>query len=242
MKKTFLVFAFLSYIGSILIAQSVPPVFAFDENPGSFSMHLCSDGNNFYSANGGVPEKGKITSFNVDGTLISSYSLPLDMRSIMYDKKTKKIYVATVDKKIIRIIDLKAGTYEVVYSDLYENPQSSVTLGPKGKLLYAFDNGTLSIYNFKKGTVVQILSGLKCGDGNRKGAASVAVDAKYIYTWDSASKTVFAYDKSGRFIESFKLRDGDFGYSLSYAMGMIFVSSSQQGKTGHWYGYKLLEQ
>ena len=241
MKKTILVSAFLCYFGIFLIAQSIPPVFIFDEEPESFSMHLCSDGANLYTVNGGVAEKGKISSFNEDGTFINSYPLPLDMRSIMFNKKTKSFYVATADKQIIRIIDLRAGTYELIYSDLYENPQSSLAFDPKGKYLYAFDKGTLSVYDFKKGTLVQTLLGIKCGEENRNGAATVAVDATYIYTWDSASKTVYVYDKDGRFKASFILQNGDFGYSLSYAKGMIFVSHSLQGKTGNWYGYKLME-
>jgi DNA-binding beta-propeller fold protein YncE len=204
-------------------------------------MHICSDGNNYYTVNGGVLEDGKLSSFNPDGSAINNYPLPLDMRSVMFNKKTKSLYVATTDKKIYRIIDIRAGTYELVYSDLYENKQSSPVFGPNGKFLYCFDNGTLSIFNFKKGTLIQTLAGLKCGDGNRKGAATVAVDKENIYTWDSDSKQVFAYDKNGRFKKTFVLSDGDFGYSLSFANGMIFVSHSLQGKTGQWYGYKLWE-
>lgn len=241
MKKTFIVSALLCLTVSILNAQELSPSVTFEEKPVSFSMHICSDGVNYYTVNGGIAEKGKITSYSPEGKLIKSYPLPLDMRSIMYNKKTKSFYVTTADRQIIRIIDFGAGTYEPVYSDLYENKQSSPAFDPKGKFLYAFDNGTLSKYKFKKGTLVQTLSGLKCGDGNRKGAATVAVDKEFIYTWDSDSRQVNAYDKKGMLKRSFVLSKGDFGYSLSYANGMLFVSHSLQGKTGHWYGYTLWE-
>ncbi|MCK5279915.1 MAG: hypothetical protein KAQ62_02130 [Cyclobacteriaceae bacterium] len=239
MKKKLLVPLILFSILSTLNAQVLTRFISFEEDSDSFSMHLCSDGKSYYTVNGGDPKAGKIFTYSLKGELIKSYPLPLDMRGIMYNKKTKSIYVNTLDKKIFRIIDLSAGTYELVFADLYEQEQSSLALDPNGKFLYAFDNGNLSIFKFKKGVLDRTLSGLKCGKSIGKGAAAVAIDKKYIYTWDSDSKVVYAYDKKGAFKKSFILRDGDFGYSLSYANGMIFVSHSEQNKKGNWYGYYL---
>ena len=240
MNNFLLAAALFHFIISPLNAQVLTPFITFEEESESYCMHICSDGNSYYTVNGGVPEVGKISSYTLNGELIKSYPLPLDMRGIMYNKKTKSFYVNTTDKKIFRIIDLNAGTYELVFADLYENKQSSLAFDPIGKFIYAFDNGTLSVFKLKNGELVQTLSGLKCGDGNRKGAATVAVDKKVIYTWDSDSKSIYSYDKKGNFIKSFNLSEGEFGYSLSFANGMIFVSHSEKNKTGKWYGYNLL--
>jgi len=239
MKNIVLISVLFCFFNVILNAQDLTPTLSFSEKPGSYSMHLCFDGNLYYSVNGGVPAVGKISSFTLQGNFIKSYPILLDMRSIMYNKKDKSFYVTTTNRKIFRIIDMIAGTYELVFSNLYENKQASLSFGHKGKNLYAFDQGTVSIYNFKTGALIRTLAGLKCGDGNRKGAGTVAVDKEFIYTWDAATSEVYSYDMEGKFVKSFVLSDGDFGYSLSYANGMIFVSHSPQGKTGHWYGYNL---
>lgn len=203
-------------------------------------MHICFDGNNYYTINGGVPDVGKISAYSKEGKLIKSYPLQLDMRGIMYNNKTKSLYINTVDKNIYRIIDLSAGTYELISEKIYENKQSSLAFCTKGKNLFVFDQGTLSIYNFKKGKLIRTLSGLKCGKGNRKGGATIAVDEKQnIYTWDSESQTIYCYNKEGMFRKSFQLSQGNFGYSLSFANGMLFVAQTEQDKPGKWFGYRL---
>jgi DNA-binding beta-propeller fold protein YncE len=220
-------------------AQVFKPVISFLENPISYSMHICSDGFYYYTVNGGgVGAKvGKIFVYTMEGKFIDSYPLELDMRSIIYNKKDKNLYVNTKDKKIFKILDIDDGTYELIYADLYENEQASLALDPKGKYLYVFDNGTLSKYKFSKGELIQTILGLKCGSDTRNGSCVVAVDGKYIYTWDAAKHTVYAYDKEGQFINSFVLSDGDFGCSLSFANGLIFVSQSKAKRVGKWYGY-----
>ncbi|TLX71644.1 hypothetical protein E9993_19960 [Labilibacter sediminis] len=221
-------------------AQGLEPIISFEDNSESYCMQICFDGKCFYTVNGGVKDVGKITAYSINGIFLQSYPLPLDMRSIFYHTRNKCFYVCTTDKKLFKIIDINAGTYELVYENLYDNKQISLTIDPNGKFLYAFDNGTLSIYKFKTGTLVRTLSGLKCGEGNRKGAATVAIDRKKnIYTWDSDTKTVFVYDKNGKFLISHKLKYGDFGYSLSFAKEMFFVSNSPKNKKGTWFGYKL---
>ena len=74
---------------------------------------------------------------------------------------------------------------------------------------------------------------------NRGGKVRVAVSKKEIFTWDSELKMLYKYDKKGRLKNSYILRNGDFGYSLSYANEMIFVSHSRKGRKGIWYGYNL---
>jgi hypothetical protein len=236
--RILLIIAALATCGTIN-SQAVEPVLEFSETAKTFSMHICSDGMYYYTVNGGVPEDGCLFKYDLQGKLIKAYPLKLDMRGISYNGKDKSLYVNTKDKKIFRIIDLEAGTYELVFENLYDNAQSSLAIDPKGKYIYALDSGSLSLYKFKTGELVKVLAGLKCGDGNRKGAGTVALIDDYIYTWDADSKTVYVYNHDGIFIKSFILKSGDLGYSLSQANGLIFVSRSEKGKKSTWYGYDL---
>ncbi len=239
MKIRLLITFFVLFLIGQIRSQALSPVIVFNESPVTYNMHICSDDSYYYTANGGVAEDGKITVYNLQGIPVATYPIKLDMRSIMYNRKDKSLYVNTIEKVIYKIIDIEVGTYEVLYSGLYNNIQASLAIGYKGKYIYAFENGTLSVYKFSDGSLVKTLSGLKCGEREIKGSVAVAVDKHHIYTWDSDKKTVYAYDLDGRFIRSFILSQGDFGYSLSYANGLIFVAHSESGKTGTWYGYDL---
>ena len=166
----------------------------------------------------------------------------------MYNSKDKHLYIATFDQKIYKIIDLESGTTELRFEKIYKNPQSSITLDPDGKTIYAMDCGTLTMYKFKDGSVIKTLSGISHGADDktkpivgRYGSTAVAVDKKYIYTWDahSSSKKIYAYDKNGNFVRTFQISSGNLGYTLSYANGYIFVAIDGQYKIGLWNGYKL---
>lgn len=238
--KTFFLTALIWFNLLAAFSQEKQPAFSFNEDPKSYCMHICFDGKAYYTVNGGVADVGMITAFSINGDSLQSFPLPLDMRSIMYSAKNKCFYITTTENKVFKIVDLAAGTYELVFDNLYKNKQASLAIGPKSKYIYVFDNGTLSIHKFKGGALVTTLSGLKCGKDNRHGGATVAIgDKRNIYTWDSASKTIFVYDHEGQFIKSHTVSSGDFGYSLSYANDMIFVSHSPKKKVGTWFGYKL---
>ncbi|MCX6223466.1 MAG: hypothetical protein NTV01_01705 [Bacteroidia bacterium] len=239
MKLKLFILTTLLFIGTRIFAQVIDPVISINENPTSYSMHICSDGDFYYTVNGGVAKDGKISKFKLNGEFVKSYPINQDMRSIMYCKKDKGLYINIKGKEIYKIIDIANGTIQLLHSGIYENEQTSLAIDPKGKYFYGMDNGNLSIYNFKSGKPDKKLSGLKCGSKGMKGSTTVAVDDKYIYTWDADNKTVYAYSKEGAFKKSFVLKSGSIGHSLSAANGLIFVAKSEMGKPATWYGYKL---
>ena len=239
MKSHFLHIFILMVFCVTLSAQNTEPAIMFSETPRSYSMHICSDGLNYYTVNGGVPEDGCIFKYSLKGEFIAAFPVELDMRSIVYNKKDKSFYVNTIDKKIFKIVDMKAGTYELVYENLYDNEQASLAMDSKGKSLLFMNSGTLSIYKFKTGELDRVLAGLKCGDGNRKGSGTVAVADNVLYTWDADAKKIYAYNWEGIYLKEYSISSGDFGYSLSSANGLIFVSHSEKGKKATWYGYNL---
>lgn len=222
-----------------LSAQSLKPIIQIKEDPKTHNMHITSDGEFYYTCNGGKPDKGRINKFDFDGNLIDTYIIKLDMRSIMYNGKDKHFYVCSYDGNIYKITDIKYGSFEVVHKEIYSNAQANLALSPNGKLLYYFNEGVLLVYNFKNGKLKKTITGLDCGKDVKTGSSCVAVDDKYIYTWNSDYSLIFIYDLKGNKIKSEKISKGNYGFSLSYANGLIFVSIDGDYGTGYWYGYDL---
>ena len=254
MKRVSLIFI-LSFVACLyLTAQVIKPLVTIKDEPGvTHNAHITSDGKFYYTCNGGTDKdgnaRGKINKYTLSGEFIKSYSFKkLDMRSIFYNSKDKHLYIATYDMKIYKILDLESGTTQLIHEKIYKNGQCAVALDPDGKTLYVHDAGSLSMFRFKDGTLIKVISGLTFGADDKTnpvvgkyGSTAVAVDKKYIYTWDShsGSKHIFAYDKKGNFVKTFQISNGNWGYTLSYANGMIFTALDGKGQVGLWYGYKL---
>lgn len=238
MKRSILIFTTIIMAGLLsLSAQTVSPDLYFDDEPGTHNMGITSDGEFFYTCNGGKTYEGKISKFSKNGNFMKSYEIDLDMRSIMYNPKDGLLYVNCYDNNIYKITDLDAGSFQLMYSKLYSNDQASLALGPKGKYLYYLDDGTLKVYDFAKGTLENTFYNVNCGPELGSGAYSVAVSKKYIITFNAEKQIFYLHDKKGNFKEAIKFEDGNYGFSLSYAMGYIFVSKDGDYGMGKWYGY-----
>lgn len=256
--KTYTLTLLLSLMVSpVLTAQVIRPVFTMSDEPGiTHNAQVTCDGKFYYTCNGGTDKdgtpRGKINKYTLSGDFVKSYPFKkFDMRSIMYNKSDKHLYISTFDLKVYKIVDLASGTTELHFEKIYKNGQCAVALDPDGKTLYAMDGGTLTMYKFKDGSVIRSLSGLSSGaddkdhpGSGRYGSTTVAVDKKYIYTWDShsGSRRVYAYDKNGKLVKVFQISSGNWGYSLCYANGYIFTALDGQNRVGMWYGFRPWEK
>lgn len=238
-KFTFLVICCIFIFAGFANAQILTPRVVFKETPQTHNMHITSDGQYLYTCNGGKPNLGQISKFTLDGTKIASYKIELDMRSIMYNPSNKKLYVNTYGKKLYKIDDLVQGVYSEVFEFPATSEQSSPSLSANGKLIYYMDNGELSVYNMKNGKLKTTISGLTCSDEASLGSAAVAVDKNNIYTWDGDAQSVYVYDLKGKYQRSLKLNQGDYGFSLSIANGLLWVSTDGNYEEGTWYGYTI---
>jgi DNA-binding beta-propeller fold protein YncE len=243
MKKQ--IFSSLLFALMILVfiggrAQTLKPKIQFQDEPRTHNVHVASDGQFLYTINGGKAYMGQISKFTLDGSYVTSYDINLDMRSIMYNAKEKIFYVCTYDRNIYKITDIEKGSYELTLSELYDNEQANLALSPSGKLLYYFNDGTLKIYKFPSGKLSKTIKGLDKGSEVATGNAAVAVDDKHIYTWNTDYKLIFVYDLKGTKIKSVQISNGDYGFSLSCANGLIFVSTDGNYDIGTWYGYDVL--
>jgi len=223
----------------ILHAQTLSPKTAFKDDPQSHNMHLASDGKFLYTCNGGKAELGQITKFRLDGTKIASYKIKLDMRSLMYNKSDGNFYVNTYNHKFYKINDLKLGSYSEIYDFADRNEQSVPALSANGKEIYFMESGDVFIYSLKKGRLISTFSGLRTPGNAADGGTTIAVNKKHIYTWNAGEQTVNVYDINGKFQKSVKLSQGNYGFSLSFANGMLWVSADGNYDEGTWYGYVI---
>lgn len=234
--------AVLTLLFTAVKAQNLKPKIQFEDEPRTHNFHVASDGEFLYTVNGGKAYMGQISKFSLTGNYITSYDIDLDMRSLMFNGKDKSFYVCTYERNIYKITDMEKGSYALVLSELYENEQAGLAMSPNGKLLYYFNDGTLLIYNFPSGKLSKTITGLDKGSEVSTGNSVVAVDDKYIYTWNSDYKMVFIYDLKGKKIKSVNISKGDYGFSLSCANGLIFVSTDGDYDVGTWYGYDVWEK
>ena len=207
------------------------------------NMHIASDGNYYYTCNGGNYNAGRIDKFTLSGDSVTSYPIALDMRGLMYNKADGFLYTSgfenTTARNIYKITNLATGAFTKILPDLFDNLQSTVAMSDDGQYLYAFNAGTLKQYQFSDGSLVNTIDGLNSGNttGNN---VNVAVGPDYIYTWDASNGTVYVYDLTGTYVKSLKLTNGNYGYSLSYVNGYLFVSTDgSSNAVGTWYGYNI---
>jgi VWFA-related protein len=211
----------------------------FQDDPYNHNMHIASDGNFFYTVNGGNSAYGKINKYSLAGTFVASYSINLDMRSIMYNRADGFFYVSTYERNFYKITDIPTGSFQLIYTALFDYEQASPALSWDGNYIFSFYAGTLKKYNFSNGTLLQTLTGLQSGTGNYGGDGAVAVDPDYIYTWDASTRTVYVYDMLGNLVRTMVLSNGNNGISLSFINGYLFVSDDGNYSIGTWYGFNI---
>lgn len=225
--------------GSTSKTQFIPPVVSFTEHPINHNMHIAADGDYYYTINGGNASTGQINKFTFAGTLIQTYPIQIDGRGLSYNSSDGFLYASTYTGNIVKIIDLSAGTFSVIFSGIMQNGQASFAISTDGTRFYDFYQGTLEIHDFSTGAVVNTITGLSYGSGNFGGEAAVAVDSAHIYTWNASIKTVYSYDQTGTFIQTTVLDSGDNGISISVANNYLFVAKDGNYAMGTWYGYHL---
>lgn len=237
----------LAQIDSITFSNSVPlvalhdpvPALQFNEFIATHNVHMTSDGMYIYTVNGGEGSVGRIKRYTWGGVFLDSVNIKLDMRSIMFNSKDGLLYISTFGGSLYQLTNYTTGASKLLRDSLFEYNQSSPAMSADGNFVYAFNKGTLKKYDLATGAVVQTLTGLLAGGAPSTGDGAVAVDAEYIYTINIATHTVYVYTMTGSPVRSMTLPDGDWGFSLSYTMGYLFLARDGNYSIGTWYGYNI---
>lgn len=215
----------------------------FKDRPGNHNMGLATDGKYYYTCNGGNYSIGRINKYTLTGDSITSYPIPIDMRSIMYNKADGNLYVSgfesnTSERNIYKITNLATGAFDKIFPNLYDLNQSSVAMSDDGEFLYAFNKGTLKQYKMSDGSLADTFNGLNYGN-TTSADGCVAVDPDYFYTWNASTGEVYVYDHEGTYKKSITLSNGNYGFSLSWANGYLFAAKDGNYSTGTWFGYNI---
>jgi hypothetical protein len=213
------------------------------------NVGIASDGDYYYTIS---MDQSGIRKLSKDGSILyETYSLPLILaRGLAYNKSDNRLYVSAQGGDIIRISDLENSQIETVYQGIMQNDEASFALSEDGTKLFDFYKGTLNVHDFETGELAYTLNGLKYGEypsydddyqDAYYGAASVAVDASYIYTWDSWNNPnkVYVYNHLGVFQREMELESGRNGMSLSVFDGYLFVAFDDIYDPGTWYKYNI---
>jgi len=235
----------ISWIYNEIHDPVMEDLFADDDK----NVGITSDGEYYYTCS---MNHNTIRKKSKDWTIsYGSYSLPLgNPRGLAYNKSDGLLYVSSYDGDILRITDLENGRVETVYSGLMQNSEASFALSEDGTKLFDFYKGTLKVYDFINGELAYTLNGLNYGEYPYEdydytdayyGAAAVAVDASYIYTWNSwdIPSKVYVYNHLGDFQRQMELESGVNGMSLSVIDGYLFVADDDTYDPGTWYKYNI---
>jgi hypothetical protein len=204
------------------------------------NMSITSDGNHYYTLNGGNDEYGKVNEYDLDGEYIDSYSLTIDGRAIFYNPNDSYFY-AKIYGYDLYSIDLEYYDTYSEKSNIFSNDNSSPAMSPDGSLLIELNNGEITMIDFEDGSIINTFTLSKYYDEFAY-KSSIAATNKYLLVWGSPNE-VLVYDFSGKYITKIKLPRDGYGYSLSYCNGLLWISQdadgSTDGATGYWYGYRV---
>lgn len=205
------------------------------------SMGIATDGQHYYCVNGGNATYGQMNKYDMSGNFVSSVPISLSMRSIVYNNADGFFYIGGIGGDIYKVTDLSTGTVQQIHDNILQYSQCSIGISWDGLNIYDQYGGTVRIYNLQTGAVVQTLTGFQCG--SYPSDVAVAADPDYIYTWNHGTQTLYVYDHSATLVTSYQLTLGNYGFSLSFLNGDIFVATDANGGsgggTGVWYAHNI---
>ena len=219
-----------------------PPVqvISFQDDPYNHNMGIASDGNYYYTVNGGSAPSGMINVYDLQGNFISTNPINLDMRGIVYNRSDGYFYLSTyTNTAIYKILSVSAGTYQLVFANILMNNQGSIGISWDGQYFFDHYNGTVHKINAQTGTIVQTLTGFSYGTGNYGGNCAITADPDYLYTWNAVTRQLYIYTMNGTPVQTYTLPNGDNGMSLSFIDGNIFVSNDANYGIGTWFGFNI---
>lgn len=234
MKKIFVTFLVVLGFNLFFYAQVLQPFIEFSDEPDNHNMGLTSDGQYYYTVNGGSTS-GKINKYTSSGDFIASYPIGIDMRSIEY--YNQNFYVSSCDGSIYKISNIENDKYSVVFENFYSECQTSFAINKSHNSFYILSDYELSEYDFASGSLINSFSNIKSGSNTELN--TVACTDNYFYTFDVSEREIYEYDFNGHLNHTYSYSKGSYSFSLSSANNDIFISDDGNYSIGTWYGYKI---
>jgi WD40 repeat protein len=208
------------------------------------NMGIAWDGEFYYTVNGGSPDYGKVNKYDESGELIESYEIETDGRSIMYSPEEEGLYIKPYGQDLLSVdLDLEETSTES--EGIFQSEQTSVAMSPDGLKLYELSAGEVYVYDMDLGEEEESFTLEHYSSTDELGFSyAIAASDRFLFVWGpDTEKEVYVYTLNGKYVTRFELPRKGFGFSLSWANGMLWVSkdadASTDGGEGTWYGYEL---
>lgn len=207
------------------------------------NMGITWDGEYYYTINGGNTKNSNLNRYDESGDLDSEYDLGIDGRAILYSPSEEQLYVKPFGVSLDDV-DLDLEETSTALDDIFEADQSSVAMAPDGGQLYELYDGTVTVFNTDgdEETSFELSSYSEKEEFGYVNA--IAASDKFLFVWAPDSDAdILVYDLDGKYVTKFTLPRSGYGFSLSWANGMLWIAEDadggEAGADGTWYGYKL---
>ncbi len=206
------------------------------------NMGITWDGSRYFTVNGGNSDYCTLNEYDKKGNQVASYDVGLDGRSIYWHPDDEELYVKVFGTSLYSV-DLEDEYADESYEDIASEENSSVGFSPDGERVYELVSGTVTVREFDTGEELGTFKLDSVTDREQAGYdKSIAVSDKYIFAWEDENR-IRVYGLDGRYLTRFELPQPGFGFSLSWANGLLWVAQDADGKDqgadGYWYGYEL---
>jgi hypothetical protein len=203
-------------------------------NPPNHPMKLTSDGSSYFMiADGSAPSP--VQQFDLTGALVGAVDVPIDARSLLFNAGNGQFYAKIFGTDWYQV-DPIGGSATLLLSGIFAFNQSSPAFARDS--IYEHESGTVRVLDLATGQLQRTITGLQ--SGGFPSSEAIATDGDHLFTWNGT--TVFMYDFVGRRITSFDLSNGTWGFSLSFANGLLWTADDVGAGTSTWFGYQLTKQ
>jgi hypothetical protein len=179
-----------------------------------------------------------------DGTIVTSGTVPLDGRAIVYRPEDGNIYIASYGGGVYQLNLPFDGTVTLIHSAILQDRQCGIAFANGGNIFDVY-NGTVREYDFASGGVVRTfsLSPTNYPSGTTHPYnTQIASDGADLY-FLSEVDDIYVYDFNGVYQTTVDLNHPSFDsfnapFSLSYANERIYIQDTSDHIV---YGYRIKE-
>lgn len=207
------------------------------------NMGITWDGEYYYTVNGGNTDYSNLNRYDESGELDSEYDIVSDGRAILYSPSEEQLFVKSYGRSL-EDVDLDFEETSTAIEDIFSGEQSSVAISPDGERFYELYEGTVSVFDANGDEEASFTLSSYNTTEELGYACAIAASDKFLFVWAPESDTdILVYGLDGRYVSKFALPRSGYGFSLSWANGMLWIAEDADGDTegadGIWYGYEL---
>ena len=208
------------------------------------NMGITWDGEYYYTVNGGNTEYSDLNTYDDAGEPDESYDLSVDGRAIFYSPDDEQLYLKAFGTDL-SYVDLGMEETDIEHEGIFNGEQSHPAMSPDGLKLYELLDGEVYVYDASTGDEESSLELSSYNTTSELGYAySIAASDRFLFVWaPNSDREILVYGVDGKYVTKFELPRSGYGFSLSWANGMLWIAEDadgdEDGADGTWYGYEL---